>query len=183
VTYRESDIDEGGKPVDTTKATRLTDIETGDKLPFYSVPTGKKQSQIIGAPGEGDIRLDRETGLYQQWNGKAYVTLPQPIQMQIRFNKMREQGQGGVTPTPTPSPTPTPEPGSPEAPLPGSVLSRLFGGGRATPTPMPSPIIVPGGPATARPLTPQDQDALDWVRRNPNDPRAAAILAKLGITR
>jgi hypothetical protein len=98
---------------------------------------------------------------------------------------MRQQREGAATPRPTPSPSPTatPEPGSPEAPLPGSVLSRLFGGGRATPTPMPSPIIVPGGPAAARPLTPQDQDALDWVRRNPNDPRAAAILAKLGITR
>ena len=30
-------------------------------------------------------------------------------------------------------------------------------------------------------LTPQDQAALDWANKNPNDPRSAAIKKKLGV--
>jgi hypothetical protein len=182
VTYREGDIGEGagGEP---PKVTRLHDPDTNAALPYYSVRLpGTKQHQIVGAPDEGGVRLNPETNLYEQWNGKTWVALSQALQMQIRMEKMRQQRQGGGAPTPTPSPTATPEPGSPDAPLPGSVISRLFGGGRATPTPMPSPVVVPGGPAGG-PLTPQDQEALAWASANPNDPRAAAIFAKLGIAR
>lgn len=47
------------------------------------------------------------------------------------------------------------------------------------PTPAPAPVVAPA-PAS-RVLTPRDQAALDWAKANPNDPRAAAIKAKLGI--
>ena len=40
-----------------------------------------------------------------------------------------------------------------------------------------SPDVVPKSPST---LTPQDNEALNWATANPNDPRAAKILQKLG---
>jgi hypothetical protein len=36
-------------------------------------------------------------------------------------------------------------------------------------------------PAAARTLAPQDQAALDWASKNPNDPRAAQIKQRLGV--
>lgn len=49
---------------------------------------------------------------------------------------------------------------------------------RATPAPVAAPAPVPHVP---RVMSPQDQQALQWAQANPNDPRAAAIRAKLGI--
>lgn len=36
------------------------------------------------------------------------------------------------------------------------------------------------GGAPAAQINPQDQQALQWAKANPNDPRAAAILQRLG---
>lgn len=47
--------------------------------------------------------------------------------------------------------------------------------------PQPLPQVAPPQPQAPRQMTPQDQQALQWARSNPQDPRAQAILKKLGV--
>lgn len=49
--------------------------------------------------------------------------------------------------------------------------------------PQPLPQVVPpqAAPQAPRQMTPQDQQALQWAKSNPQDPRARAILQKLGV--
>jgi hypothetical protein len=133
-------------------------IWTGDKYQFQQWPQG------TGKPTK-----DPETGLWMQ-DGKV---LPYNEQKDIE-DLLAERAKAQ-------QPKPTPAPG-----MATKVYQAIFGGGTPTPTPAPSatpaaaPIRV--APGAGRALTPQDQEALAWARNNPDDPRADAILAKLGIT-
>jgi hypothetical protein len=148
--------------VDSSKATQVTDVATGEKLPFYSIPLGPKQSQILGAPETG-LRQDPATGLWQEFKNKAWVTLPPAQQQQLRFF-----GPGGLA---NPQVTPSPTPGAGGAM--GGALSEAWkaigsiGGGDAAPAPTPAatPLDaimqqIPGGGA---PQTPQTGNPLDAI--------------------
>jgi hypothetical protein len=75
---------------------------------------------------------------------------------------------GAAAPSPTPTPSPAPGTGT----LPQDLTSPpLVGATGATG-------VAPGYGVQ---LSPQDQQALDWAKAHPSDPRSAKILAKLGI--
>jgi hypothetical protein len=98
--------EKSGETVDSSKAKRVKDVATGEDLPFYAVPLGPKQSQILPLP-DVPMRKDPATGLWQQWSGskKSWETLPPQQQQQIRFF-----GPGGLAnPEATPTPTPAAE--------------------------------------------------------------------------
>jgi hypothetical protein len=62
-------------------------------------------------------------------------------------------------------------------------LDRLFGLGLAVrpDAPKPSPVSAnPGNPRLSTTQSSQDAQALQWARSNPNDPRAAQIMQRLG---
>jgi hypothetical protein len=157
-------------------ATRLKD-EKGRELPFVSVTKpGSNAFQILPDFTGGAIQLDE--------NGVPYKVGPKGVKVPLTSQEASAMMQMGIK-------LPGQQTGDvPDAPSGASDVTKIlnyimgaFGGGgiggptrSATPTPTMTP------EARGPQLAPQDQQALAWARANPGDPRAAAILRKLGIT-
>jgi hypothetical protein len=137
-------------------------IWDGEKYSYHQYPT----TDVTGPPTK-----DPQTGLWLQ-DGKP---LPEPIQQRIE-DLQAERAKAA-------QPQPTPQPG-----YLSNVYHAIFGGGTPAATPTPVPSETPAttqmqlAPGAGNAITQRDQDALKWARENPDDPRADAILAKLGIT-
>jgi hypothetical protein len=114
-----------------------------------------------------------------------------------RFLFGPDSESSAASPTPTATPTPSATPFATPSPTPsGTPLDQIIQQMSPTPTGTPAQTATPSGTpldqivkkitessktGAKKTLTPKDRDALDWARKNPTDPRAKAILAKLGM--
>ena len=154
---------------------------------FLRNSRNQAQAALLAAQQSGDPQAIASAQSDLDWVGKAFDKMlgkagPQPIDLELPsadgLGKIKTQIQpdqwgpqhplwqrfndptGGLKVAPKPAPAPAP-----------GVLSRIgavFTGGNPAPTAAPT-------------LTPQQQQALNWVKSNPSDPRAPKILQQLGV--
>jgi hypothetical protein len=148
-------------PADVASEQQQAEARAANKI-WLNSPKGPV---LVDRPSTGRPTKDPNTGLWIGEDGK-----PLSEGLQTLIGDLETERAKAQQPQPTPAP---------------SIWSKIFGGGTPSATPTPGPSATPGqiqvvqGAGNA--LTPQDQEALAWARNHPDDPRADAILAKLGI--
>jgi hypothetical protein len=197
------ELAQGPKPTESEVKTaqNLQKLRSGEQILSELEASGYDPTKITG-----DGFLDKAKSAIEVYGlMPASFQSPERKQYETARNLMSEgllrQATGANAPTSedlkyvktyTPQPGDSPEvlamkrearerEGSAFEQLGGSAVKRLQASGTATSAPPRKP-VTPGLPSgSAQAADPQRQAAMDWLNKNPNDPRAQKIREKLGL--